>query len=162
MFSEECCAIQTPQYAKSYDNMLEDTKIEEPIARDSCPKDETTHADPKIHPDPLATQLHVPRKSFPQRLQEYMSLIVLGEVHTNSISNMSPNQLSNMLTDPNTGRVPPEIVFVAELNTPAVKPIKFKENRGKSYKQAEIYNEKKKTFYGSQIPRGEIWPMQKL
>ncbi|RXH78122.1 hypothetical protein DVH24_040093 [Malus domestica] len=160
--SEECCAIQTPQYAESYDNMLETLKLKSQLHVTHAQRMKQHMLILKSTPDPLATQVHVPPKSFPQRLQEDMSLIVLGEVHTNSISNMSPDQLSNTLTDTDTGQVPPETVFVAELNTPAVKPIKFEENRGKSHKQAETYNEKKKILCGRQIPRREIWPVQKL
>ena len=166
--SENGSAIGTLECVNTYDNTLGNIEIKEPSNFASCIMEEKACSDPESSVESVPTKVFVLHIQFqeaatqPMKLQKHVETDGLNNVVRNSEFDDSHAQILSTLIILDTGQVPNETVFVAELNTPAVKPIKFKENRGKSYKQAEIYNKKRKTICGRKIPRREIWPVQKF
>ncbi|KAB2617503.1 hypothetical protein D8674_013372 [Pyrus ussuriensis x Pyrus communis] len=107
--------IQALNCGISYNDREVGVGTKEPSACCSRPREEATHADPIIPPEPSATHVYVPPKPFPQSLQEDMR-----EVHTNLTSNILHDQLSNTLIDLDTGQMTTDTIYVVELDGPAV------------------------------------------
>ncbi|KAB2632544.1 hypothetical protein D8674_028791 [Pyrus ussuriensis x Pyrus communis] len=111
----------------------------------------------------MATQVDVPPSPFPQRLQEDISVNVLGEVHTYSTLSMLHGQLFSQLNDLDTGQMVVDgKILVAVLDSAPTQPIILDGIRFKSYKQTMIHMETKKKLNGNPILRQEIRPKQKL
>ncbi|KAM1262993.1 hypothetical protein PS2_027822 [Malus domestica] len=71
------------------------------------------------------------------------------DVHTNSESGKLNDQLLDTLKNLDIWQMTTDTIFVAELDIPAVQPIKFEEYQGQSYKHAKGIREEEDVLWQS-------------
>ncbi|CAN6579197.1 unnamed protein product [Malus baccata var. baccata] len=143
--------IQALNYGNSFNDQEEiGARIEEQSATQSCPREETPHADRgTISPQSFLPQVYVPPEPFPTGLHECTRIDMLEAVHSKSVHQTSHDQLLTTLTILDSEQqATDQKILVAELDMQTSQFIKFKENQDQ--------------FCDSQIPHREILLVQRL